>query len=358
MRNSYRWLLLAGLVIATMTVGCHKMNGVPVNPAGTPADPDSYTIWAGDADNQFAVGRLDVWEEGITAPATLHVKYVITEPNWFLTRCQLAVAVELESIPQKSGNPIPRDFKWDSGTLGNSTEYEFTVPFETGWDVGKVLHVAAHCELVKVVTGSRDQAALGWGGTEPFPGRKWALYCLYAIGDETPSGLAFRTVTQGGWGALPEPGNWGQYLRDHFDEVFGVELRVGHGKYLLLSSAPKTTDYLPDFGVPTKLSKTRRDPPENLSVFAGQVVALFINVQFDLAFADFAPAMTNLKDLYVADPTSPFHGWTVQQVVDEANRVLGGYGSYTPGIMNVCVTRINENHEDLGDNGFLSLTPP
>jgi len=358
MRNSNRWLLLAGLVIATMAVGCHKGDGALVGAAGTPGDPNSYTIWAGDANSQFPVGRLDVWEDWTTAPTTLHVKYVLTEPDWYLTECQLAVAVELESIPQRNGNPTPTRFEWDSGTLANATEYEFPIQFKAGWDVNKVLHVAAHCALVQIVNGKKVQTAAGWGGTEPFTGRKWALYCLYAIEGETPSGSDFRTVTQGAWGAPPEGNNWGQYLALHFGDVFKPYLRVGYGKYLLLTNAPAVEAYLADCGVPEKLSKTHQNPSYDLSVFAGQVVALFITVKLDSAFADFAPSGTNLKDLYVTDSTSPFYGWTVQQVLGEAHKVLGGYGSYTPGVMNVCVTRINENFESLGDNGFLSLTPP
>ena len=356
MRNSNR-LLLASLAIAVMAVGCHTNDGALVSAAGTVEDPTPYPIWATDGKSEVEVGHLEVWEDWTTVPTSLHVKYVLTEPGWFLTECQLAIAVELGSIPQRNGNPVTRNFEWDSGELDDLTECEFTIPFKTGWDVNSVLHLAAHCELVQVA-GRRRQKEDGWGGTEPFPGRKWALYSLYRVEGEAPSGSDFRTVAQGAWGAPPEGDNWGQYLALHFEEVFGTLLRVGHGKYLLLSNAPAVEAYLADRGVPAKLTKTCRDPLCNVSVFAGQVVALTINVKFDSAFADFAPSDNHLKDLYVADPNSPFHGWTVQHVLDEANRTLGGYGSYPADDMNVCVTKINENHEDLGDNGFLSETSP
>lgn len=358
MRNSYRWLILAGLVIATVAVGCRKMDGALVGTAGTPADPDSYTIWAGEVNSGLAVGHLDVWEDWTTSPATLHVKYVLTEPNWYLTRCQLAVEVELDSIPQRNGNPTPTRFEWDSGPLADATEHEFAVQFEAGWDINKVLHVAAHSALVRVVNGKKVQTEVGWGGTEPFAGRKWALYSLYTIGSQTPSSSGFRTVSQGDWGVPPEGNNWGQYLALHFEEVFEPYLRVGYGKWLLLTNRPAVTTYLADYGVPTKLSKSVQNPPANISVYAGQIVALTLNVKFDSAFADFAPSETNLKDLYVADPACRFYGWTVGEVLTEAEKVLGGYGSYTPDEMNGCVTLINENFKDLGDNGFLSLTPP
>jgi hypothetical protein len=357
MRNSYRLLLLAGLVIAVMAIGCHDKEGALVGAAGTVDDPNPYPIWATDGKNQIEVGRLEVWEDWDAGPASLHVKYVLTEPNWYLTECQLAVAVELESIPQRNGNPNTRDFEWTSGALGDATGYEFVVPFGTGWDVDNVLHVAAYCKLVQVA-GHRRQKEIGWSGTEPFPGRKWALYCLYRIEGETPGGSGFRTVAQGAWGTPPEDDNWGQYLALHFGEVFDPLLRVGCGKYLLLTSPPAVETYLADCGLPTKLSKTCRDPSYNLSVFAGQVVALTINVKFDSAFADFAPSDNHLQNLYVADPASTFYGWTVQQVLDEANKVLGGYGSYPADEMNVCVTKINENHEDLGDGDFLSVLSP
>jgi hypothetical protein len=360
MPNSCKRLLLAGLVIVVMTVGCNRLGRTDVIATGTPGHPDSYPIWAGDMKDRFQVGRLDVWEDRGTVPTTLHVKYVVTEPDWFLTECRLAVAVALESIPQKNGNPTPDKFEWDSGPLVDLTEYEFLVPFGTGWHVNEVMYVAAHCALVQIVNGNSVQTQIGWSGTEPFPGRKWALYCLYVTeAPELPSGSGFRTVTQGDWGAPPEGDNWGKYLVDHFRAVFGRKLVVGYRQWLQLTSALAVQNYLPDCGVPTKLKKTCCDPEVSITVFAGQVVALTLNVEFDRWDPTFSPRYENLADLYVADPTSPFYGWTVQQVLDEANKVLGGgRGSYTPGNMNVCVTKINENCHNFGDNHFLSVDKP
>ena len=355
MRNYARYQILALLAIGMLAASCSSRDEGFFGTAGTAGYPDSYPLWA---NSRLRVGRVDVWEDQSTSPAVLHVKYVLTEPNWFLTDCRLAAALSSDSIPQSNGNPTPTQFEWSSGTLGNATEFEFAVPFKYGWDSNRVLYVAPYCGLLPYVNGRPGNAASGWGGTEPFPGRKWALYCLYRIGDDTQSGSGFRTVAQGVWGASPESGNWGAYLSLHFREVFGSMLRAGYGKYLLLSSHSAAEAYLPDCGAPGKLTKHYRDPAFSITVFAGQVVALTINVEFDAALPDFAPSELRLKDLYVADPTSPFFGWTVQQVLDEANNVLGGIGSHAPTAMNLCVTRINENFADLGDNGFLSTALP
>jgi hypothetical protein len=355
MHNCSKYLLLAFLGIAVVAAGCSRRDGVFYGTASTAGYPDSYPLWV---DDQVQVGRVDVWEDWSSSPAALHVKYVLTAPDWFLTECRLAAALSLDSVPQRNGKPIPSEFEWYSGALNNVTEFEFAVPFRDGWSSNRVLYVAPYCELVPYVGGRERRAESGWGGTEPFAGRKWAMYCLYRIGEETPTGPRFRTVTQGRWGAPPESDYWGQYLALHFDQVFCPDLRVGYGRCLLLSDAPSAEAHLPDYGAPAKLTKHYRDPRSNITVFAGQIVALFINVTFDAAYSDFAPSGLLLKDLYVADPASPFYGWTVQQVLGEANKVLGGHGSYTPAVTNVCVTKINENFEDLGDNGFLSVALP
>lgn len=63
----------------------------------------------------------------------------------------------------------------------------------------------------------------------------------------------------------------------------------------------------------------------------------------------------NLKDLLVADPLSPHFDWSVEQVLAEANSILGG-GAGSPSRVNSVVSAINETLVDGEiDLGFLAL---
>jgi hypothetical protein len=94
------------------------------------------------------------------------------------------------------------------------------------------------------------------------------------------------------------------------------------------------------------------------NVLAGQVTALTLSVTFDLYDPNFGSNDINLQDLYVV--SGDFAGWTVADVLAEANNVLGGCGSsYTPAQLNQVVSSINENYVDGNqDNGFLTCTAP
>ncbi len=169
----------------------------------------------------------------------------------------------------------------------------------------------------------------------------------------------FRTQTQGGWGAEPHGKNPGSYLTTNFSAAFPAPnyLTVGcaTGNKLKLTNARAVTDFLPSGSTPRALpAGTLVNPGGSYSnVFAGQVVTLTISVGFDLYYANFSPATTHLQDLIIASGT--FAGWSVKNVLIEANKKLGGcYSAYSFSTLNDVVSKINENFDDgVKDNHFL-----
>jgi hypothetical protein len=157
----------------------------------------------------------------------------------------------------------------------------------------------------------------------------------------------FRTYGQGGWGAPPHGGNPGAYLRDHWSLLDTVIIgcdTVG-GKKLTFTMWQSVNQFLPQGGKPCVLDTSYVDPNFRICVFAGQVLALALNIEFDLADSSFGNSINHLEDLCVAYGT--FQGWTVLQVFTEANKILGGCSSnYTPAEINEAVSMINENFED------------
>jgi hypothetical protein len=167
----------------------------------------------------------------------------------------------------------------------------------------------------------------------------------------------FRTQTQGGWGTGCAGNNPGCYRDANFDSCFPNGLQVGcePGYSLTFTSSNAIKNFLPSGGRPQALKKDAIDPTNGGNVLAGQIVALTLNVGFDLCDPDFGESNTALADLEVIDPESKCFGMTVQEVLDLANAILGGCSTaLTPSQINECVSKINENFVDgETDNGFL-----
>ncbi|MFD3000247.1 hypothetical protein ACFS7Z_07730, partial [Pontibacter toksunensis] len=163
-----------------------------------------------------------------------------------------------------------------------------------------------------------------------------------------------RTQTQGGWGAPPRGGNNGAYLYANFEDAFPGGVVIGDvsttdvctGNRLILTTPEAVTDFLPSGSTARALGGNYTNPGGSYNnVLAGQAVALTISIGFDNTFADFAPSTTNLEDAIVAEGT--FAGWTVAEVLAEANRALAGCGSsYSFSQLNDALSRINESFTD------------
>lgn len=166
----------------------------------------------------------------------------------------------------------------------------------------------------------------------------------------------FRTQTQGGWGQCHQNGNNpGTYLAANFAGAFPNGLTVGAcGKTLRLSSSLAVCTFLPSGSTPRALTASLVNPGTSYkNVLAGQVVALSLSVGFDAYDANFGSSSSGLGAQIINAGT--FAGWSVQQLLTEANRVLGGCASiYSASTINNAVSSINENYVDGTTNkGFL-----
>ncbi|MES2622190.1 MAG: hypothetical protein V4615_15170, partial [Bacteroidota bacterium] len=156
-----------------------------------------------------------------------------------------------------------------------------------------------------------------------------------------------RTQTQGGWGQCHRNGNNpGTYLFANFSAAFPSGLTVGCTNTLTLTSAQAVCNFLPSGTRPKSLLSNLTDPSQGYqNVLAGQVVALTLNVMFDQYDLNFGASTTPLADFVIT--TGTFAGWTVQQLLDEANRILGGCtSSYNASQINDAVSSVNENYVD------------
>ena len=163
--------------------------------------------------------------------------------------------------------------------------------------------------------------------------------------------IGFRTQTQGGWGSNPNGGNPGAYLHANFNTAFPSGIQIGCTNTFTFTSAQAITDYLPCGGTAAGLpSGNATNPSCPGNVLSSQVLAASISVGFDNAIPNFSTSTVALEDLIIRYGT--FQGWTVGELLEEANRKLGGCSSsYSYSELNNAVTAVNENYVDGNTTG-------
>jgi len=181
----------------------------------------------------------------------------------------------------------------------------------------------------------------------------WGLLLVSFSTMSAQSCPGYKTFTQGGWGQSPSGNNPGTYLNNNFAAVFPAPnyLTIGCNNKLRLTSASAVRAFLPNGTTPFTLpTGTLVNPTKNnyANVFAGQLVALALNLGFDNANANFAPSTGNLKDLVIA--SGPFVGKTVQFLFDNANLRIGGCSNAFNKTLSEYTTAI-DNVNKAYDNG-------
>ena len=147
------------------------------------------------------------------------------------------------------------------------------------------------------------------------------------------------TVTQGGWGAPAHGQNPGTILNAYFTNHPGTQFVIGSnagGCFKdTFTSAAAIRAFLPQGGTPSALTASATNPTAKTNVFAGQVLALQLNVTI----------LGGGLGSFVL-PSGPAAGKTVAQVLADANAALGcgTLPSYVSSIsdLNDIVDSINE----------------
>ena len=170
----------------------------------------------------------------------------------------------------------------------------------------------------------------------------------------------FRTQTQGGWGTSGNGGNPGAYRNAYFATAFPNGLQIGCTNKLRLTSSTAVQAFLPSGTSARQLNPgTLVNPGSSYrNVLAGQLVALTLSVGFDAVDHSFGQSTMALGNAIIQ--SGPFQGWTVQSLLNEANRFIGGCGSsYTAAQLNSALSMANECFVDgTANTGFLGCTMP
>jgi hypothetical protein len=171
-------------------------------------------------------------------------------------------------------------------------------------------------------------------------------------------GEILRTQTPGGWGAPASGNNPGAYLHANFAAAFPNGLTIGcePSYFVKFTSAQAITDFMPAGGKPRPLTDNFIDPfsTDLKNTLVDHVAALSLSIGFDLYDPNFGPSGFNLGFMVVT--SGKFTSKNVNDILAEANRILGGCGSsYSVADMVQVLDQINNNYVDGNtNNGFLT----
>jgi hypothetical protein len=300
--------------------------------------------------------------------------------GWTLKETRLAVSLSLDGLPHLHGgrcNPdgfLLRKTKPDAtGTL----TYALPLLVKPGTELFLALYAKAK---PSTVPGKADDHHPGedgdrgdcdddsgvvtaWAAGQPFPGKDGSMYLTYTVRDNAPVTLKgqYRTYTQAEWGAAPDGKNPSSQLILNFPSYFPAGATIGApGAFTAqFTTAQAVIDFLPQTGSPVSLPGSVVNPSDLGNSFAGDTLALTINLQFAQRDPSFSPATAPLGSLVVADPSSSLYGLPVQDVLGMANKLLCMPADPTSASFRDtadAVSRINANFDGgSADLGFLGM---
>jgi len=323
------WLLVAGLVIVMMAVGCKKM-GEPVDVAATAGNPMVLPLYVNGG--ALMVGHVSVWDDA----SKLYVKYALDQlpadgKTWWLERCECDVQLDPLALTTTG---FPNNYDPGYGVQ----EYTLEIPLVGGWVSGMTIDVAAHC-IVRCQPPFEQMSGWAYDPAHPILGATgecqgwWFPYTLGKLGDWCAS-------TAWGGHALPQwdlwqfPGNnWALYLRHTLgDAAYVGDLYAGNPKKDAASKKVGTVtvwdDVVGDVGniyVTYAITKTGYSVYSGHTIVRGawqdipQVSGNPIPGHFDSIWGPFDPTVASYTVTIPYDPT-----WGTDLYVG-AHAIVGHY---------------------------------
>lgn len=305
MRNTGAYLLVIIMgLLAFMMESCKKDSPLEENtieqnylviPNTTLCNYDTFDILGGTRGSQTVVGQMEIANDGnnlyidITSNNTNFSNYQV-----FVGDCN-AVRSDSSTTPQIIQFPLQGQLLNDSALI--------TVPLSTLDN--------CFCVVARLAQPRGSDGGSGAGGTGTGISSSAIVdYCEIPCVPCNTNNI----FGQGGWGAKPAGQNPATYLYANFATWFpnGITLGCTSGNTIKLSTAQNVTNFLPQGGTPRAISQSYVNPTTRITVLAGHLLTLTINVASN-------PSLGNQ-----IISNGPFAGMTVNAFLAQANNFFGG----------------------------------
>lgn len=191
--------------------------------------------------------------------------------------------------------------------------------------------LSARIELLDKEAEGGEKVVRGWAFGKGGANRFVFQYCHYPCVVEPDCKGAgkgeFVTLAPEDWIVEDSEGDWGSLLAQNFDLAFPKGLELGCDSKLVLTSALSVADFWGEGGDPAVLDRSYEDPVSGVlqNDLAYQLCALRLCMELDRTVGDFSASAEMLANLEVT--SGPFQGWSVEELTQEANVILGGCAS-------------------------------
>lgn len=304
------------------------------------------------AGQTIPVGSVSISSDGtyLTVVYTTTGGWLIDETHLFVGSCS--------DVPLNAAcNPKIGLFPYSADHIPGVSSYAYVIPLSS---IPDCFCFIAHAAVSNASLGGgvSEETAFSNGENE-LPGDRWGWFSIFCQEDcnAVTDSCLYRTQTQGGWGSVPSGNNPGAYLHANFDGAFPSGVTIGCTYTITLNSAQAVTDFLPQGGGPVALTAVYVNPASPLiSTLAGNLLAVSLALGFDSYDSSFGSSVGYLGDLIITSGT--FSGWTLTNLVVEANLALGGCSSsYSLSELNDALANASSSFTD-GDSASGFLTCP
>ena len=328
-------------------------------------DGGGITVPVGAVQRVYFIATFDPAAVGIATGSPARAEVLVTFQNGYgfgFTHASLvpaptalnAAPTLLDTAVVPSGTVTTSSFTAINQVVTSSGSASLSITADGGTNGGHVCNTAtltgdsATFPIIK-----HDQVVANF----VVPGVSLTATNCQIVPPRTPTGDHYATFTPGGWGSNPNGNNPGARLAAGFASVYPSGVTIGSTHTLNFTSAAAIRAFLPQGKSPAALKASAINPTQKITVFAGQTLALKLNVDFSAA-ALMPGNGLNLGGLKVV--SGKLAGWSVTQVLALCNQVLGGNVAALPaGVsisdLNDVADRINNNYTDGNrDNGYLA----
>lgn len=312
-----KWLVVAGLVIMMMTIGCKKM-GDPANAAfytqGNPLELPLYVQGAAP----YQIGHVRVWDDAVS----LYVQYDLDAlpadgSRWEIYRGMFSVVLDPLDFPTTDGEIDGWKFPYSDYAVAPFQTLTVVAPLGS-WSSSTIVDIAAACIVHRFPDASSqtytEMAAWAYDPTHPFinpdgTNHGWWFQYTFGPGGEFTPGTAWGGHAMPEWNMWEFPGkNWALYLYYHplTQTSYVGDLYLGNPKNDPASHVVGTVTVSDDVGTLNNIYVTYQITAAGLSIFDGHTAAAGtlpgipqkngnpIPGQFDYFFGPFNPTVTSV----------------------------------------------------------------
>lgn len=277
-------------------------------------------LLSASGDNGPSLGVFEVFND----TNNLWISFSHT-PRYSLYEARIFIGSEGELPLRESGMPDSDQFKITVKEEDSTGRWFQHVPLA---DLPPCVVLSARIELLDAEAEAGEKPVRAWisgkGGSTPLSFAFCPSSCDNVNNCRSAEAGDFTTVPSDAW--LDGAQSWASLLEEHFPKAFPNGLELGCIHTIQLQKASSALAFMGNGGKAAVLSSSHVNPHKRIgNSLSDELCALELSLGLDNYLEDFSGSKALLSKLEIA--SGAFQGWKVEEIVQEANVILGGCAS-------------------------------